>query len=265
MAGNNSQTHLGGRVIDGMVTMICWVYFIFAFLFFFSFFYLAAWLFTSDRERTFQYINHIFYKGFLTLLQRVAPRHKWNIDPKIATIRGSIIVCNHLSYLDPLLLISLLRQNKTIVKTKFFQAPVFGWLIKVSGYLPATTEGVYAERMISQVEKMGEFLQNGGNLFVFPEGTRSPGAGIGDFHTGVFKIARMYRCPIQVLSLCNTDKLFPPGRFFFTTRQQNKISLDILGCIKPPQEQESVSAAGLAGRVRDIFETRNLHCHGEVS
>lgn len=265
MAGNNSQAHPGDRLIDGLVTMICWVYFIFAFLFFFSFFYAAAWLFASDRERSFQYINHVFYKGFLSLLRVVAPRHQWNIDPKIATIRGSIIVCNHLSYLDPLLLISLLRQNKTIVKTKFFKAPVFGWLINVSGYLPATTEGVYAERMITQVEKMGEFLQNGGNLFVFPEGTRSRGAAVGDFHPGVFKIARMCRCPIQVLSLCNTDRLFPPGEFFFSSRQENSISLKVLDRIDPPQGQGVISVNGLANRVRQIFETRNSHCHGGVS
>ncbi len=265
MAGNNSQVHPAARLIDGVVTMICWVYFIFAFLFFFSFFYVAAWLFAADREHSFQYINHLFYKGFLALLRALAPRHKWTIDPKIAEIRGSIIVCNHLSYLDPLLLISLLRQNKTIVKTKFFKAPVFGWLIKVSGYLPATTEGVYAERMISQVEKMGEFLENGGNLFVFPEGTRSPGAAIGDFHKGVFKIARMYKCPIQVLSLCNTDRLFPPGRFFFSTRQQNKISLNILDCIESPQGQGVILVSELESRVRQIFETRDVQCHGGVS
>ncbi|MCF8056013.1 MAG: 1-acyl-sn-glycerol-3-phosphate acyltransferase [Desulfocapsa sp.] len=263
MAGNNPQAHLGDRLIDVAVTLSCWVYFIFAFLFFFSFFYIAAWLFAADRERAFQYLNHLFYKGFFTLLRTLAPRQEWNIDPQVAKIRGSIIVCNHLSYLDPLILISLLRQNKTIVKTKFFQAPVFGWLIKVSGYLPATTEGVYAKRMIDQVENMGEFLKNGGNLFVFPEGTRSPGAVIGDFHKGGFKIARMYRCPIQVLSLCNTDKLFTPGRFFFNSRQHNTISLGILGRIEPPQGNEVISADSLEKSVRRIFDNRETSCHGE--
>ncbi len=262
MSGHKSHLHLVDRLLNGMVTMICWVYFIFAFLCFFSFFYGAAWLFAADRERAFQYIDHLFFKGFLALLRLVAPRHRWDIDPQVAAIRGSIIICNHLSYLDPLLMISLLRQNKTIVKTKFFKAPVFGWLISVSGYLPASTEGVYAEKMITQVEKMGEFLQKGGNLFVFPEGTRSRGPGIGSFHKGVFKIARMYRCPIQVLRLCNTDKLFPPGDFFFSSREQSCISLKILDCIDPQQGEGVISVKGLEDRVRQILEVSTVHYPG---
>ncbi len=247
----------GGRIIDYVVTMLCWIYFIFGFLFFFSYFYVAAYFFSANRERSFQYLNHFFFKGFLWLLRTLAPRHKWIFDPNIKNIHGAIIICNHISYLDPLIFISLLSQNKTIVKTKFFHAPVFGWLIKVSGYLPATTEGVYAKRMIEQVENMDNFLKNGGNLFVFPEGTRNPGSVPGDFHKGVFKIARMYRCPIYILKLCNTDKLFTPGKFFFNTRGHSHISMSILDCIRLDSEQKQrvVSVSRLEKKVRQIFQT----------
>lgn len=253
----------GDTIIDCVVTMICWTYFIFGFLFFFSFFYVAAYFVSPDRERSFQYLNHIFYKGFLGLLRILAPRHRWVIDPDIKNIQGSIVVCNHLSYLDPLILISLLPRNKTIVKTKFFQAPVFGWLINVSGYLPATTEGIYGKRMIEQIENMGNFLENGGNLFIFPEGTRNPGGVVGDFHKGVFKIARMYRCPIHVLKLCNTEKLFTPGRFFFNTRVQNCISLKMLDCITPePDQSRPVSVSELEKEVRQVLMSRGCETRG---
>jgi len=250
-------------MVDFVVTLLCWTYFIFGFLCVFSFFYVAAYLFSTDRERSFQYLNHLFYKGFLWLLRTLAPRHRWKLDPDIKNIHGSIVVCNHLSYLDPLIFISLLPCNKTIVKTKFFQAPVFGWLIKVSGYLPATTEGRYGKRMIEQIESMGDFLRNGGNLFIFPEGTRNPGGVVGDFHRGVFKIARMYRCPIQVLRLCNTDKLFTPGRFFFNTREHNCISLKILDRITPETDQnQPVSVSGLEKEVRRIFQSKGCDKSG---
>ena len=244
------------RVSDFIVTMLCWSYFIFAFLFFFSFFYAAAFFFAKDRERSFQYLDHQFFKGFIWLLRTLAPRHKWNIDQKISGINGSIIVCNHLSYLDPLLLISLLSQNKTIVKTIFFKAPVFGWLLKVSGYLPASSEGHHAERMIEQMENMGTYLENGGNLFVFPEGTRNSSTVLGEFHKGVFKIARMYKCPVYVLSLSDTDKLFTPGKFFFNSRLQNMIRMKIIGCLTPKTASSAISAAALEKEVRHIYEHR---------
>jgi 1-acyl-sn-glycerol-3-phosphate acyltransferase len=254
MEGNNTTINSLDRLVNFSVTIVCWIYFIFAFLFFFSFFYGAAFFFSRNREQAFQYLDHLFFKGFLWLLATLAPCHLWNIDPDISKIQGSVIVCNHRSYLDPLILLSLLPKNKTIVKTKFFQAPVFGWMIKVSGYLPATTEGKHGRRMIEQVESMGDFLRDGGNLFVFPEGTRNRSNVLGDFHKGVFKIARMYRCPIQVLKLCNTDKLFTPGKFFFNTRVPSRISMKIIGCIRPATEEKVISAAGLETEVRQIFQ-----------
>lgn len=245
-------------LLDVLVTLLCWGYFIFAFLFFFSFLYLASYLFAADREKSFQYLNFRFFAGFLWLLRLLAPRHRWNIDQQITRFRGSIIVCNHLSYLDPLLFLSLLPQNKTIVKTKFFRAPVFGLLVDVSGYLPSTTEGIYAGKMIQQVEKMSQFFKSGGNLFVFPEGTRNPDTCVESLHKGVFKIARMVKCPIHVLGLSGTDTLFTPGKFFFNTRLNNSICLKIIETIQPDMQQGKMTVSILEEKVRRAFQKQKL-------
>ncbi len=250
------MTVFSDSLYDFAVTLVCWIYFIFAFLFFFSIFYLLAFFCLSgNREQYFQYLNYLFFNGFLGILRFLAPRHKWDIDPEISAIRGSIIVCNHVSYLDPLLLISLLPRQKTIVKSRFFKAPVFGWLINVSGYMPSTTEGVHGQRMIKQLGGMKKFLQSGGNLFVFPEGTRNRDGGLGKFHKGVFKIGRMCGCPVQVLHLCNTEKLFAPGKFLFNTRVHNRIRLEVLACVGPTAESGRVPASELEREVRQIFES----------
>ena len=240
-------------LVDGVVTLVCWLYFLFAFLLFFWICYLAAYLFTADRERSFQYLNHCFFKGFLALLRVMAPAHRWKIDRRVGEIRGSIIVCNHLSYLDPLLFLSLLSQNKTIVKTKFFSAPVFGLLLDISGYLPSTTEGRFAGMMIERVEGMGKFFEGGGNLFVFPEGTRNSGASVERLHKGVFKIARMYQCPVEVLRISGTDTLFTPGHFFFNTTCRNRIDLQSITTIQSDPAQGKMTVSTLHQKVRDAF------------
>ena len=254
MSGSSRKKTLLQCFVDVLVTFLCWGYFIFAFLFFFSFFYLGSYLFAEDKEKSFQYLNHRFFKGFLALLRTLAPRHRWLIDHRVKDIQGAIIVCNHLSYLDPLLFLSLLPHSKTIVKTKFFAAPVFGFLLDVSGYLPSTTEGKYAGKMIEQIENMGEFFENGGNLFVFPEGTRSNGESIGVLHKGVFKIARMHQCPIYVLSLRGTDKLFTPGHFFFNTTIQNSITLQQLEIIKAESTGGKMTVSKLHEKVEQVFQ-----------
>jgi 1-acyl-sn-glycerol-3-phosphate acyltransferase len=254
MSGSSRERTLFQWITDVLVTFICWGYFIFAFLFFFSFFYLGSYFFAEDKEKSFQYLNYRFFRGFLTLLRTLAPSHHWIIDRRVKNIRGSIIVCNHLSYLDPLLFLSLLQHNKTIAKTKFFSAPVFGFLLDVSGYLPSTTEGKYAGKMIEQIENMDAFFESGGNLFVFPEGTRSGGEGVESLHKGVFKIARMYQCPIHVLRLQGTDKLFTPGQFFFNTTLQNRITLHQLEVITPESTKGKMTVSKLHKKVQQVFQ-----------
>ncbi|WP_435522101.1 lysophospholipid acyltransferase family protein [Desulfofustis limnaeus] len=146
-------------------------------------------------------------------------------------MHSSVIVCNHVSYLDPLILISLYERHKTVVKTVFFKVPIFGWVLRHAGYFPADGGGRYGSMMIDQVEGMEEFLGGGGNFFIFPEGTRSRDGSLGALNRGALKIARLCRAPIQVVRLTNTGNLFIPGRFFFNTRQPNHIRLDLVASL----------------------------------
>ncbi len=251
--GITSQKTFLQAAKDILVTFLCWGYFIFAFLFCFSFFYAAAYVFSRDKERAFQYLNHLFFKGFMGLLRVLTPRISWSIDPEIQNLRGAIIVCNHLSYLDPLLFLSLFPHNKTIVKTNFFSAPVFGFLLAVSGYLPSGTEGKYASIMIEQVEKMGGFFESGGNLFVFPEGTRKSGADMERLHKGVFKIVRMYQRPVEVLHLSGTDKLFTPGKFLFNSCLPGTIVLKRVETVEAGSLKEKNTVSFLHRKVAEAF------------
>lgn len=242
------------RLFDLAVTLLCWLYFTVGFLVFFSPLYLAAALFSSRPEQAFQRYNRIFYRGFFALLRTIAPRQQWVIDQRIASLRSSVIVCNHCSYLDPLLLIALLGRSKTIVKTVFFNLPIFGWVIRTAGYLPATATDNFAGLMLTQLETMGDYLASGGNLFIFPEGTRSRDGRIGTLHQGALKIARQFGAPVYVLCLQNTDRLFPSGAFLFAARRPNIISLRLVDHIAAAEGQ--LSLPELSERIRQALEHR---------
>jgi 1-acyl-sn-glycerol-3-phosphate acyltransferase len=260
LPSNSSFRLFTARCIDCIVTLVCWAWFIFGFILFFSWFYLVAALLNKNPELYFQRLNSYFYQIFFCIVRVTAPRQRMVIDEQIADIRSSVIVCNHLSYLDPLLLIALFRQQKTIVKSRFFGMPIFGWIITKSGYLPASSEGSFAGMMIRQMETMKSYLDAGGNLFIFPEGTRSRDGKMGKLNKGAFKIARMNRVPIYVLEISNTDKLFTPARFFFNTRLKNTISVKIIDCIEPNSDNQGKqpSAAELEQRVRQAFSERKI-------
>ncbi len=239
-----------------MVTLLLWGYFTLGFLIIFSPFYLAAYLFSENRENSFQRLNHQFYKGFFFLIRIFIPGQKWHIDGGIKSIRSSVIVCNHLSYLDPLLLISLYPRHKTIVKSTFFSVPIFGWMLKRSGYIPSTSEGRLSELMIDSFETMDDFLASGGNLFIFPEGTRSRDGTIGRLNKGAFKIARLCQTPIKILYIRNTNKLFTPGKFLFNTLVSNTITVEPITGIEPDYQSDKFSISELMSQVGSLLENQ---------
>ena len=172
-----------------------------------------------------------------------------DIRPEVRGIRSSVIVCNHRSYLDSILLISLYEKHNTIVKSRLFDIPFFGRMLQWSGYIPSSAEGRFADMMIQRLERMDAFLADGGNLIVFPEGTRSPNGSLGRFNKGAFKIARSCRAPISVLFIRNTDRMFRRGSFSFDTRGPNTIRLERIGSI------DSAAAAGETGSLSHVMAT----------
>jgi 1-acyl-sn-glycerol-3-phosphate acyltransferase len=251
---NASSRRYGSRFLDLLITLLLWGYFTLGYIVLFSPLYLWAYLFSKDREYAFQRLNHHFFKGFFLLVRVLIPGHHWRIPEDIRSVRSSIIVSNHVSYLDPLLLISLFERHKTIVKSTFFKVPIFSRVLRLSGYLPSTSDGKLSSLMIGQIEAMDEFLTSGGILFVFPEGTRSRDGTVGPLHKGAFKIARLCRPPIKVFYIRNTNKLFTPGRFLFNTGGANTITIEQIASIEPGDQNGTVSTAELMSQVYASLE-----------
>jgi 1-acyl-sn-glycerol-3-phosphate acyltransferase len=239
------------------VTVILWVYYILGFLLFYSPFYLSVRLFSAGREEAFQRLNHRLHRSFFRLLRLLVPRVKWRISEEVMALRSSVIIANHLSFLDPILFVSLFERQKTIVKSDYFRYPVFGWILKTSGYVPSLAQGLFTVDMVDQIKKLQAYLAAGGNLFIFPEGTRSRGGRIGPFDQGAFKIARLCQAsPIRVVHIRNTDKLFPPDRFLFHTGDEHCIEVELAGSLEPDYGSAGFSLSALMDEARALMERK---------
>ena len=118
------------------------------------------------------------------------------------------------------------------------------------------TQNLFTEDMLDQIKNMKDYLSRGGNLFIFPEGTRSRSGLIGPFDKGAFRIARLCRAPIKVVLIRNTDKLFPPDRFVLNTRDEHVIELILAGSLEPDYDSESFSLPALMAEVRTLLEEK---------
>jgi 1-acyl-sn-glycerol-3-phosphate acyltransferase len=244
------------NVFDLLITLLLWAYFLFGSVIFFLLFYIPAYLFSSNRAAAFQNLNHIHMKNFFALTRLLIPRTKFEIQKEIREIHSSIVVCNHLSYLDPILLISLLRRQCTIVKSTFFKVPFFGWLLKTSGYVPSMPREMLGPAMIKNLEEIKKHLTAGGNLFVFPEGTRSKDGKLAPFNKGVFGIARYCNAPLKLVFIDGTNNLFRPGYFLFNIREFNKIQVELIDTLEPDYKGVNFSLSAVADQARTIFEKR---------
>jgi 1-acyl-sn-glycerol-3-phosphate acyltransferase len=238
------------------ITLLLWTYFLFGSVVFFFFLYLPAYLFSSNRAAAFQNLNHIHMQNFFALTRLLIPHTRFDIAREIRHIHSSVVVCNHLSYLDPILLISLLPRQCTIVKNTFFKVPFFGWLLKISGYIPSMPKEMLGPAMIKNLEEIKKHLAAGGNLFVFPEGTRNRNGGLAPFNKGVFGIARYCNAPLKMVYIGDTNKLFPPGSFLFNTSAFNIIKVELLGMVEPDYRSDNYSMSAVADECRKKFEDR---------
>jgi 1-acyl-sn-glycerol-3-phosphate acyltransferase len=243
-------------IIDFAVTIILWFYFMFGYLFILLFLYIPVYCFAKNRATALQNLNHVHLKVFFTLTRLLIPRAKFNIPEDVRQIQSSVIVCNHLSYLDPILLVSLFRRQKTIVKHTFFKVPIFGWFLKNYGYLPSGSEEMIGPSMIDNLENIKEHLTAGGVLFMFPEGTRSRDGNLAPFNKGVFTIARYCKAPLKLIFIKGTNKLFQPGHFLFNSHDYSEIKLELIGSVNPDYKSNNFSVSTLADEVRKIFEEK---------
>lgn len=242
------------RIIDVIVTLALWGWYVLGYLLFFAPFYLYAYFFSKDREIAFQRLNHRLHRRFFAFMRFLIPGVQWRIAGDVTALRSCVIVANHRSFLDPILFVSLFERQKTIVKKDYLGYPVFGWILRVSGNMPSITDGGFTDTMMTQIKNMSAYLAGGGNLFIFPEGTRSRDGRIGPFDKGAFRIARLCRAPIAVVSIRNTDRLYPPDRFWFDARAACTIDVDLAGRLTPDYDRDSTAA--LMEQARTLLEQK---------
>ena len=231
-----------------VISLLLWAYFLGAFVAGYWLVFLVSGILRGNRGLG--WALRSYTRGFIAAIRLAVPRLRWVVPERreLRLTRGTVVVCNHLSFLDPLLMVALVPRLITIVRPDFFRVPIFGWLLRGAGFL--------APELFSEgqpwIDRVARHLRQGGNLLIFPEGTRSRDGQLAPFKKGAFYLAKHLSAPIIVLRLDGTNHVFAPGRLTDDVDAKRAIEVHQLARITAEQAAQSTTHE-LMARVRDML------------
>jgi len=174
------------------------------------------------RERNQNLVHLLFrlYSGLLWALRlidiEIEGRERLNNGP------ARIIVANHPSLLDVVLLMGLVRRAQCVVKHELWQSPYLGAVVRGAGYIRNDLDSA------ALLDACRAALDSGNHLIIFPEGTRSvPGEPI-RFRRGFANIATTLGTEIQPVTIsCSPATLTKGEKWWAIPNRRPRFKVEI--------------------------------------
>lgn len=171
--------------------------------------------------------------------------------------QGVLVVANHPTLMDAVLLMSVMPNATFIVKAAMAHNPITCWIVALAGYIPNDEVGV------ELVDKAAAALRAGETLMIFPEGTRTQGDTL-TLKRGAANIALAANCPLlPVMIDCQPMTLRKGEPWYHIPRRPPHFVLRVLPLMRlealvdlnqPPGLQARALTASLHARLRDELQ-----------
>ncbi len=206
--------------------------------------FLLTWPF--DRRRVALHMWSCFWASFYIYANplwraRIAGREKlpW---------RGpAVIVANHLSLVDILVLYGLYRPFKWVSKAELFKVPFVGWNMVLNDYVRLVRGD--RESIRAMMLRCREYLELGAPVLIFPEGTRSATGELQPFRDGAFKLAHEMGCPVIPVIVRGTYETLPKHGIVLRRHMDGQVTV-----LDPIDPKAFPSAPALRDATHAIFE-----------
>jgi 1-acyl-sn-glycerol-3-phosphate acyltransferase len=160
--------------------------------------------------------------------------------------RTYVLVANHQSLGDILVLFGLFKHFKWVSKREIFRVPFIGWNMRMNDYV-ALLRGD-AKSIEEMMKACRRHLRAGSSVMLFPEGTRSPDGELKPFKRGAFALAKELELEIVPIVIDGTRDALPKHGLVLRQAAPLDMRIQVLPPVAPEPE-ESVQA--LSDRVRE--------------
>jgi 1-acyl-sn-glycerol-3-phosphate acyltransferase len=212
----------------------------------------AIFLLTTPFDRNGR-VLHLYSCAWAQLYFWVNPFWRLRIEgrEKLPSRGAAVLVSNHESLGDILVLFGLFKPFKWVSKMSVFKVPFIGWNMRLNRYV-----GVVRGQRESVVKMLADceaWLDRGVPVLLFPEGTRSPDGEVKAFKDGAFVLAVRKGCPVIPIALAGTSRSLP--KHGFVLRDKADCRARVLDAVDPNGFNGDVAA--LSAHVREkIIEAK---------
>jgi 1-acyl-sn-glycerol-3-phosphate acyltransferase len=156
------------------------------------------------------------------IASRLIYRFKVRGDEHIPVEGAAVIVCNHVSFVDAVLLMAASpRPIYFVMDHRIFRFPVLGWLFKLARAIPIASQKEDPAVYAAAFDRAAQVLREGDLLAIFPEGGITRDGQLQPFKGGIMKIMEQAQAdgvhaPVIPMALTNLW-----GSFFSRVEQGN--------------------------------------------
>ncbi len=198
-----------------------WIYFALSLIPLFSV-ALTLWLVTLPFDRNGR-VLHLYSSLWAAHYIYLNPLWRLRMEGVggVSRQRPWVIVSNHQSLLDILVLFATYLPYKWVSKEAVFRAPFLGWNMRLNRYVPLrrgdrTSVGEMAAQCLG-------WLRRGVSVLIFPEGTRSSDGMLLPFKVGAFRMAREAGVAVLPIVLDGTSSALPKHGLTFSARAEFRV------------------------------------------
>jgi len=205
---------------------------------------LALFLITAPLDRR-RFLLHLYSCAWASFYIVSNPlwRERFHGRERLPWKGAAVLVANHLSLLDILVLYGLFRPFKWVSKAEMFRVPVVGWNMWINDYV--SLQRGDRESIRRMMDHCRAHLARGTPVLLFPEGTRSRDGRLQPFKDGAFRLALDAGCPVVPIAVSGTAEALP--KHGLVMRQRMRAEVRVLEPIRP-EDHPSVDALREAAR-----------------
>jgi len=201
--------------------------------------------FPFDKKRKIAHVQCFWWSNWVIKLNpywKVQVEGLENIDHN----KTYVIIANHQSMADIVVLYKTHMQFKWVAKKSLFKLPFIGWCLSLTRHIRLERGDFSSIKKLYR--KSSEWLKSGMSVLFFPEGTRSDTDEMNVFQNGAFKLAIKEKKPVLPICIKGTREAIPKGSWIFKAKVNATIS------VLPPIDTSTLNPGDYA-RLRDmVFE-----------